>query len=90
MFTEAKQLLDKQAPGWAWRIHLGRLKLQSCRRCVLGQLFGTYVEGLMALGLDDDRAKDLGFERSDYWTYPRLNYRWNQFIKSVRRGGIDG
>ena len=90
MFTEAKQLLDKKAPGWARRIHLGRLKLQSCRFCVLGQLFGTYVEGLMALGLDASEAKDLGFERTDYWTYPRLNVRWNRFIKKVRRSKQGG
>ena len=90
MFKEAKELLDKHAPGWARKVNLRTLNMRSCKFCVLGQVFGEFISGLRTLEIPDERAQALGFDRTAYWTYPRLNVRWNRFIKSVRRGGRIG
>jgi len=37
--------LDVAQPGWAERINLRRLDLNSCESCVLGQLFGDFANG---------------------------------------------
>lgn len=38
--------LDEREPGWVDRIDPRRLDIADCSRCVLGQLFGAYVNGL--------------------------------------------
>jgi hypothetical protein len=47
-------LLDEKVPGWRERIKLGELALQDCRRCVLGQVYGHFERGCLALDLDED------------------------------------
>jgi hypothetical protein len=42
-------LLDRHRPGWARRIDLDRLDLASAEDDVLGQLDGSFEEGLDAL-----------------------------------------
>lgn len=39
------KLLDRQSPGWEFRITPGLIAMESCDMCILGQLFGHYVEG---------------------------------------------
>lgn len=46
------ELLDRVRPGWERSIDLGSLDIAICTRCVLGQLFGHYVDGKEALGID--------------------------------------
>ena len=41
--------LDEIEPGWWARITSNRLAMDSCDRCVMGQLYGGYVEGLRVL-----------------------------------------
>jgi hypothetical protein len=54
------ELLDEAGPaGWREVIDLGLLNLSSGRLCVLGQLYGSYQDGLQEL--DVERAHDLGF-----------------------------
>jgi hypothetical protein len=36
--------LDAHEPGWVDRIDLGGLDIQSCDRCILGQVYGHYVD----------------------------------------------
>lgn len=42
-------LLDDRKPGWANRVDVDRLEMQACDRCVLGQLFGDFHEGMERL-----------------------------------------
>lgn len=44
-------LLDQERPGWAKAIDVGRLNIEACSRCVLGQLFGHYESGVTAIPL---------------------------------------
>jgi hypothetical protein len=48
------------APEWRPQIDLAELNLASPYRCVLGQLYGNYSDGLQRLGVSG-RAVDLGF-----------------------------
>jgi hypothetical protein len=42
-------LLDAHCPDWSWRVNVDQLDLFSCKRCVLGQLYGDFGKGLKAL-----------------------------------------
>jgi hypothetical protein len=44
------KLLDEAKPGWERQIKLVDLSLDDANYCVLGQLYGTYDEGLERLG----------------------------------------
>lgn len=47
--------------GWDQGIDLVALNVASCKKCLLGQLFGGFTSALVALDLDDDDAARLGF-----------------------------
>lgn len=76
--------LDEHRPGWAQKIRLGELDLRSNRKCVLGQLFGTFHDGLSAyrhLGLN---PKKLGFTLSrDYFreSWQPLTLAWRDEVE---------
>lgn len=56
-------LLDRLRPGWAGAIDQGFLDQGSCYTCVLGQLFGDFLEGLKETGTDlGGREVDHGFD----------------------------
>jgi len=40
------ELLDRVAPGWFKKIDTSTLNMGDCWLCVLGQVYGGYVEGL--------------------------------------------
>jgi len=42
-------LLDKMKPGWEQKINVATLNLESSLLCVLGQVYGSYADGLAAL-----------------------------------------
>jgi hypothetical protein len=50
------ELLDAREPGWAEKVALDRLAMADCDRCVLGQVFGTFADGFVALALDGGPA----------------------------------
>jgi hypothetical protein len=83
-------LLDRECRGWDKHIDLGRLSLDSCQRCVLGQLFRSYSLGLADLELDDDEAVELGFDQDededdgDGTGYPALTAAWTIAIRARR------
>jgi hypothetical protein len=57
-------LLDMEVPGWAGRIDDSRLDLAGCPTCILGQLFGSYLDGVISLELNTDAGRwtdDFGF-----------------------------
>lgn len=43
------KLLDEKRPGWAAEIATDKLAMESCDRCILGQLYGHYFAGYEAL-----------------------------------------
>lgn len=49
-FRAAVRRLNRVAPGWHDRVDPDRLDMMCADRCVLGQVFGDYCDGLTALG----------------------------------------
>jgi hypothetical protein len=43
------RLLDRFRPGWAEAIALDKLGMHTCDRCILGQLYGDFMEGCRTL-----------------------------------------
>lgn len=84
---KAVALLDEAEPGW-WRadrerpIRLESLRIECPMRCVLGQLFGVYHNGLKALsrnGKWPERSVQLGFLGSH-----RTTEAWKKVIAERR------
>jgi hypothetical protein len=44
-------LLDATTPGWAAKVNGDRLAMRWCDKCLLGQLYGDYNDGLKRIGL---------------------------------------
>lgn len=77
-------VLDEHAPDWVDRISLADLNIGSCRRCVLGQVFGHYFTGLDKLGL---RGVALAVEHG--FSTPRrqageLTAEWYRLVEARR------
>jgi hypothetical protein len=52
------ELLDSKAPkNWRTLVNWDSLDLSHCELCVLGQLYGNYMDGLDALHLEDGAGK---------------------------------
>ena len=89
--TRGAAALDKANPGWERRVDLSKLDLQDSCRCVLGQLYGHYFDGLMALengSVPIDMAvtpgANLGFNARSGEppsAYRALDEAWISFIK---------
>lgn len=45
---------DHRSPDWREEIEMDRLDISSGHACVLGQLYDSYSEGVVELGLADD------------------------------------
>ena len=45
-------LLNEKVPGWRDRIDLQTFDINSFQKCVLAQLYGSYFDGVAALGLE--------------------------------------
>lgn len=63
-------LLDEKGPSdWRERINPNTLDTDSMTQCVLGQIFGTYLDGMIALFGNEDNwigsiNEEHGFERN--------------------------
>lgn len=55
------EYLDTRCPEWWRSIDLDTLELDNGSTCVLAQLYGDWVAGVEALGLDNPTAETLGF-----------------------------
>lgn len=82
------ELLDREVPGWADKISLDELAMCSCAHCILGQLFGRFLDGANKLNVDEC---EYGFEigcdinaPGRYSYYNRLNEHWRQEIHQRR------
>lgn len=49
--TKGAKLLDKKVSGWAKKIKVTKLKLETDEQCILGQLYDDPCDGLVQLGL---------------------------------------
>jgi hypothetical protein len=80
--------LDEHEPGWAARIDLDRLALEDCQDCVLGQILGSFDDGLLDLNLEDPGAIELGFMEPGLFlidtNYPDLTAEWKRVITERR------
>ena len=78
------RLLDSQRPGWWSDISVEDLRLDGCTDCVLGQLFGDYMEGRVHLGMTGVESANYGFtipvpfNREPYWA--QLTRAWKREI----------
>ena len=72
--------LDEHVPGWRAHIDPYTLDLSYCRQCVLGQVFGSYANGITLLRLSDRDASRLGFNTWGRQTFDRLTEAWRRVI----------
>lgn len=58
------RLLNEVVPGWHHMIDVDILDLHETDECILGQVFGDYIEGIDALGITGYRRAqaDCGFD----------------------------
>jgi hypothetical protein len=59
-------LLDMSVPGWAEKIDVKTLSLNNCNRCVLGQIFSTYENGMHRLQIDGTNWKSSAISAAAY------------------------
>lgn len=82
------ELLDRElGKAWPHAIDTVRLNLRDFNSCVLGQLHGTYTDGVDALWGDEADYVDpsaFGFyRRREYWT--SLTDAWLTRLKELRQ-----
>lgn len=65
-------LLDAEFPGWFERIDTDSLDIATCSRCVLGQVYGDYLMGVLKVLPSEDtddaywnRVAEYGFTLRD-------------------------
>lgn len=75
-------LLDQVRPGWHTRIDITRLNLGSCDRCVLGQEYGDFTHGALALFTDPGDVIAYGFDGDGEHT--ELTLAWLDLINERR------
>lgn len=76
-------LLDLKVPSWRNEIDWDNLKMQSCRWCILGQLFGRFARGDHSLrcsilwGTEDKPfGVAYGFKHEQQKDIAALNFAW--------------
>lgn len=84
-------LLHERYGAWWDDITISSLDEEDANQCVLGQLYGSWDEGMETLfGTDDARtAKTFGFldpEDQDRWT--ALTYAWREAARKIARGEL--
>ena len=79
--AKGAELLDNLNPGWFKKIKIHELYMSNCGHCVLGQLYGSYWDGLISIELESDayvNIEEYGFKesyRSNYG-YEELDKEW--------------
>jgi hypothetical protein len=89
------ELLDTERPGWREHIDLGKLDMNSCSLCVLGQEFaretGQYSNGYTIdrdrLGLDMKATVRYGFTAyqwvDDLWNYDEYDQLTHEWVEAL-------
>lgn len=80
--------MDRERPNWENDIDLNTLSLGSPEQCILGQHYGAYDMGTMALGLSMRRQYRYGFiatKEGGCAEYPALTEAWAREIMTRLR-----
>lgn len=73
------ELLDQQVPDWRERIDWDRLRMGHGCACVLGQLYGSYFNGIEWLQITgQDYGFDVSWMKPTFDDYRRLTDLWRQ------------
>jgi hypothetical protein len=72
-------LLDAQSPGWEKKIDPGTLDISSIDNCVLGQVYGSYGNGLRVLGGEKETVP-IGFSINHGFACTEDAYEWVRLI----------
>lgn len=59
--SEAAKKLDVIRPDWPQAINFDTLDMNDCKNCILGQIFGYYDNGIIALYPDETQQSRLRF-----------------------------
>ena len=83
-FTAARgaRLMDRTRPRWFLRVHRVRLNIESNVDCILGQEYGDYCRGRVALDIGPFRAACYGFAplAPNPRGWDKLNVAWQAEI----------
>jgi hypothetical protein len=74
--AKGSDLLDRERPGWAGKIDRKRLEIWDVRNCVLACLFGSFADGIGALGLSSSDLVLHGFALDDQVCPTELRDAW--------------
>lgn len=96
----AKLLDEKVGPDWFKKIDLQHFHMHDCFYCVLGQLFGHYIDGLEkiwhlenAISYDYKLPREHGFSTVEFDEneYDHLTQEWMAYIGLLvhRSGNFD-
>lgn len=84
------ELLDERFPKWFHGISVDSLQMGDCAKCILGQLYGRFHDGLNLVGLQfsDGDPELFGFDFPYNWgTEQEMNRLWINEIQ-IRREKI--
>ena len=63
--NEGAAWLDEVDPGWELKIDLGKLHMASCQQCIVGQVFGNFMQLENRMPLEEFTNADSGYEISE-------------------------
>lgn len=80
-------LLDERLPGWWNKVDTKNLDTGDLDHCVLGQLYGDYVRGILSLlGLvAPDRPSGLGFDMKTNLVQPPNMTLWRREAEALNQ-----
>lgn len=78
--TKLNEFFD--GPSWTRRVSVYALSMASCDKCILGQLFGDYETGVIAMKNLDGGS--YGFASSSLATSEELTKEWGQRVDRMR------
>jgi hypothetical protein len=71
-------------PGWEQKIDLRTLDLMSECSCILGQLYGTYMQGVTILDLKPGEPSRFGFFTTLDEPWDELTQYWKERIEELQ------
>ena len=74
--------LDHELPHWDQKIDINSLCLESPCNCILGQLYGSYTQGIYKANIDF--GSKYGFSALIRWEFPILQKIWIREILKRR------
>ncbi|SRR6266571_1570048 len=82
---------DNDPSVWPYQIELDKLNMQSCTACIIGQLYGDFIEQFD--DTDDPVQYDLGFaapsliglDAKTFKAYAILTKEWKKKIRELRK-----